>query len=401
MMTIFAVLLFVAVLPFLGAALYLGFLSVLALIPEPPAAHHGPARRRFVMLIPARDEERRLPRLLASIEALDYPRDLVSVLVIADNCTDGTAALARAWGAIVCERNDLERVGKGYAIDFGLRQIRDSYDALVVIDGDCTVSANLLTAFNRRLDAGDEAVQAYYTMSASGGSSTQAVRGLALALVHLVRPLGKRRIGASAGLKGSGMCFSRRVITDSGWQAFGLAEDIEQHNRLLRRGFRVGFARAAVVSGAAPDSLGDARGQHRRWEAGRLAAMRHDAISLLADGLRLRSMPRFDAGVELLIPPLSIVAAALTSLFIAGVLMNSALVWGSAAVGLASLAAYLLAGLWLQGLGWRTTFWSIAMIPGYACWKLAVYAQSIAARPVRWEQTRRTDADASAADASP
>lgn len=401
MMTVFAVLLFVAVLPFLGAALYLGCLSVLALIPEPAPAHHGPARRRFVLLIPARDEERRLPRLLTSIEALDYPRDLVSVLVVADNCTDGTAALARAWGAIVCERNDLERIGKGYAIDYGLRQIRDPYDALVVIDGDCSVSANLLNAFNLRLDAGDEVVQAYYTMAAAGGSSTQAVRGLALALVHLVRPLGKRRIGASAGLKGSGMCVSQRVVEEAGWQAFGLAEDIEQHNRLLRRGFRVGFARAAVVTGAAPDSLGDARGQHRRWEAGRLAAMRHDAIPLLADGLRLRSMPRVDAGIELIIPPLSIVGAALAALFVAGVLVNSALVWGSSVAGLASLAVYVLAGLSLQGLGWRRTFWSIAMIPGYACWKLAVYAQSIVAKPVRWEQTRRTDADASAADASP
>ena len=399
-MTIFALLLFVAVLPFLGAALYLAFLSLLALMPERERAIQQNTLRRFVVLIPARDEEQRLPRLLESIEALAYPRELVTVLVVADNCTDGTAALARASGALVCERSDPERVGKGYAIDFGLRQIRDAYDALILIDGDCRVSPNLLKAFNRRLDAGDEAVQAYYTMSASGGSSTQAVRGLALALVHLVRPLGKRRIGASAGLKGSGMCFSRRVIEEAGWQAFGLAEDIEQHNRLLRRGFRVGFAREAVVTGASPDSLADARGQHRRWEAGRLAAMRHDAIPLLADGLRLRSMPRFDAGVELLIPPLSIVAAALVTLFIAGVLMNSALVWGSAAVGLASLAVYLLAGLWLQGLGWRTTFWSIAMIPGYACWKLAVYAQSIAAKPMRWEQTRRTDADTRGVDAS-
>ena len=252
MMTIFAVLLFVAVLPFVIAALYLAGLSVLALIPERTRAPRASTRRRFVILIPARNEEQRLPLLLASIAALDYPRDLVSTIVVADTCTDGTATVARAAGVMVCERSNLQHVGKGYAIEFGLREIGDAYDALVLVDGDCSMSPNLLDAFNRRIDAGDEVVQAYYTMNAAGGSSTQAVRGLALALVHLVRPLGKRRIGASAGLKGSGMCFSRRVIAEAGWQAFGLAEDIEQHNRLLRLGFRVGFARDAVVTGASP-----------------------------------------------------------------------------------------------------------------------------------------------------
>lgn len=395
MMTILAVLLFVAVLPFVAAALYLAGLSVLALIPERRRPTHASTQRRFVILVPARDEESRLPLLLASITALEYPTDLVRTLVVADNCTDGTANIARAAGATVRERHNLEEVGKGYAIEHGLREIGDAYDALVLVDGDCSVSPNLLDAFNRRLDAGDEVVQAYYTMRTAGGSSTQAVRGLALALVHLVRPLGKRRVGASAGLKGSGMCFSRRVIAEAGWHAFGLAEDIEQHNRLLRMGLRVGFAHDAVVTGASPKTLGDARDQHRRWEAGRLAAMRSDAIPLLADGLRMRSMPRFDAGIELLVPPLSIVATALAAGFAAGLLVGSALVWGAALAGIASLVLYLLAGLWLQGLGWRTTLWSIATIPGYACWKLAVYAQSIAAKPMRWEQTRRTDADVS------
>lgn len=401
MSTLITFALFVIALPFVAAALYLALLALLALLPTRPSQRAARSLRRFVLLIPARNEASRLPALAASIRALNYPPRLVSVLIVADNCTDDTAEVARAVGFHVYERTDDTQIGKGYALAYGLAQITEPYDAVVFIDGDCTVSASMLQAFNQRLDGGAEAVQAYYTMRADGESSTQAARGLALALVHLVRPLGKQRVGASAGLKGSGMCLTKRVVDTLGWNAFGLAEDIEQHVRLLQLGVPVAFARDAVVVGAAPRSLSGAREQHRRWEAGRVAAARRMALPLLADGVRRRSLASIDAGIELLVPPLSILSAVLAVLFLAGVLLGSPVVAAAAGIGGAGLVVYVAAGFALQGLGWRRTLSALTSLPVFAAWKIGVYVQALIWKPRGWEATQRDEREPVAPSALP
>lgn len=383
------VVLVVVVAPFLASALYLAALALLAMLPR-RAYDAAPSRlRRFVILVPAHDEEQRLPALAASIRAIDYPAELSSVLVVADNCSDDTARVARDAGFEVCERVDATHVGKGYALACGLGRIAAPHDAVIFIDGDCVVSRNLLRVFNARLDRGDEAVQAHYTMETDGRSSTAAARGLALALVHLIRPRGKERIGASAGLKGSGMCLSRRVVDALGWQVFGLAEDIEQHVRLLRLGARVAFAPEAIVTGAAPRALAGARAQHRRWEAGRLAAARGMALPLLFEGFRRRSLACIDAAIELLVPPLSLLGAVLAGGLVVGVGFGFAALSVVSAVGISCIVVYVAAGMALQRRGWRAAVWGIVAMPVYATWKLGVYAQAIASKPRRWEATRR------------
>ncbi|MBF6599355.1 MAG: glycosyltransferase [Dehalococcoidia bacterium] len=383
------VVLLAALAPFVASALYLAALALLAMLPRRARPVPPSTVRRVVILVPAHDEAQRLPALAASIRALDYPAELYSALVVADNCRDDTARVARDAGFEVCERADAAHVGKGYALAYGLGRITAPHDAVVFVDGDCVVSRNLLRVFNARLDRGDEAVQAHYTMETDGASSTASVRGLALALVHLVRPRGKERIGASAGLKGSGMCLSRRVVDALGWQVFGLAEDIEQHVRLLRMGVRVAFAPEAVVTGAAPRALAGARAQHRRWEAGRLAAARAMALPLLFEGFRRRSPACIDAALELLVPPLSLLGAALAGGVVVGVVFGFAALVVASAVGIGCIGVYVAAGVALQRRGWRATACGIAAMPVYATWKLGVYAQAVVSKPRRWEATRR------------
>ncbi|HEX5478695.1 MAG TPA: glycosyltransferase family 2 protein, partial [Dehalococcoidia bacterium] len=239
-----------AAIPFVGGSLYLGLLSLIAMLPERrQVAHAGEPSRRFAFVVPARNEAPRIAALIESIRALDYPPQLVRALVVADNCGDDTAAVARAAGADVVERFDRDDIGKGYALAFGLAHVAPPYDAVVFVDGDCTVNTACLSAISLKLDEGAEAVQAYYVMAPERDSRAAAVRSLALTLVHYVRPLAKERLHASAGLKGSGMCFTRTLIEDIGWSATGLAEDVEQHVRLLRAGHRVAFAPGAVVTG--------------------------------------------------------------------------------------------------------------------------------------------------------
>ncbi|HEX5478162.1 MAG TPA: glycosyltransferase family 2 protein, partial [Dehalococcoidia bacterium] len=296
-------------------------------------------------------------------------------------------------GADVVERFDRDDIGKGYALAFGLAHVAPPYDAVVFVDGDCTVNTAFLSAISEKLEEGAEALQAYYAMAPERDSRAAAVHSLALTLVHYVRPLAKERLHASAGLKGSGMCFTRTVIDDIGWSATGLAEDVEQHVRLLRAAHRVAFAPGAVVTGAAPDTLADAGAQHRRWEAGRASAARHHGFRLLLEGLRTRSVARADAGIELLLPPLSVVVAGVLALAALGAIMRWPWLVAASAVSVVSLACYVVSGLWLQRLGARGTAQAVLSMPRYALWKLGLYASAVARPPAAWEPTRSAAED--------
>ena len=391
MLAIVAILLVVLLLPFVTASLYLAMLACLAMLPRRrrPGAGIDGQQRRFALLIPARNEERALPALLASIRALDYPADLVRVLVIADNCDDATAAVARANGVAVCERRDPDHPGKGHALAFGLTQLPGDHDAVVCIDGDCVVSANLLRAFNEHFNGGGRVLQAYYNMDTTGASSTQAVRNLALSLVHLVRPLGKSRFGGSAGLKGSGMCFRRDVIDDIGWNVFGLAEDIEEHLLLIRAGLRVDFVREATVLGEAPGDLSSAAGQHRRWEAGRLSAARAEALPLLAAGIRRGSIPMIDTAIELMIPPLSVLGIVIAIMLPIAAVLRSWPLLTLDIIGVGALSLYVGSGFIVARTPIAEVARSLIAAPRFALWKTWVYVQAIISKPAGWESTHR------------
>src|SRR5690606_19855381 len=120
---------------------------------------------RLAVLVPAHNEETHLPRLLESLRRNDYPQELYDVHVVADNCEDGTADVARGYGVHVHERRDAERIGKGYALEWLLQRVRESaaYDGYVFLDADCEVTPNFLSVIAQRLAEGQPALQAYYT----------------------------------------------------------------------------------------------------------------------------------------------------------------------------------------------------------------------------------------------
>ncbi len=381
--------LWVVLVPLAASSLYLAGLALLSLIPDRSRPANPATRTRFAVIVPAHNEESRLPALLASIRDVDYPSAALRVVVVADNCGDGTAAAARRGGVDVVERHDDTRVGKGYALEFGLKQVAHDFDAVVFLDADCSVTPNILQVFDGLIDRGEHVMQAYYTMTPSAESSTRALRELAMCLVHRLRPRAKSRFGGSAGIKGSGMCFTRGAIERVGWSSFGLAEDIEQHNRVLRAGMRVAFAGEATVTGAAPDSLHDASGQHARWEAGRATAARRDALPLLVSGIRRRSIAMIDAAVEMLVPPISVVAAGLIACVVTGFAFEATAATVVAAAGIGALALYVVCGAVVARMSVTDAFKSALAAPRYVAWKSAVYIRALVFAPGRWESTHR------------
>lgn len=381
--------------PFVTCALYLVTLTAFAVCSRPRIAKPAARMRTFSIVVPAHNEEATLPTLLESIAALHYAPGNVVVHVIADNCSDATAAVARAAGATVHERADSGHRGKGTAISWLMFHPAfrgEMSDAVVFLDADCVVSPNLLDAFNRRLDAGELVLQAYYDIRDGDRSPTLQLRQCAFALVHLLRPAAKMAFGGSAGLKGTGMCVERGLLKRLGWAASGLAEDVEQHLRLVYAGQVVSFVREARVSGEMPRDLARAHEQHRRWEAGRLHALRAYVPRLLARGVMLRSAAMLDAAFEQLVPPLSvlvaILAAGLASAVYFGLTMSSL----AALVALAAVAAYVAGGVWMLRPRPLALLQAAAVAPWYVVWKLATYARAIAtSRGARWLRTPRDE----------
>ncbi|MBF8293307.1 MAG: glycosyl transferase, partial [Steroidobacteraceae bacterium] len=162
MTTIANLILFVLALPATAVSLYLLILTLLS--HAPPVALRSSRRLRFDVIVPAHNEAAVIEGVVASLRKLDWPADGFRVLVIADNCSDSTAVLARAAGAEVLERRDTEHRGKGYALAYAFQasQAHGWAYAVVVVDADTEVSANLLEAFAARIENGAAVIQAHY-----------------------------------------------------------------------------------------------------------------------------------------------------------------------------------------------------------------------------------------------
>jgi 1,2-diacylglycerol 3-beta-glucosyltransferase len=356
---------------------------------RPPVSVARPARR-FAILVPAHDEEQVIGRLLESLERLRYLRELFSVYVVADNCSDRTADVARSHGAHVFERDDTSAPGKGQALRWLLDRLAGTpCGAFVVVDADSVVSPDFLQAVATRLDGGSRAVQGYYGVLNPNESWVAALRSLAFSLRHYTRPLGLATLRASAGLMGNGMAFAAGLREVKEWDAFGVTEDLELHLKLVESGNPVAFAPEASVLSEMPVSLGQAGSQNTRWERGRLALVRRHAPRLLISGLTKRDWPRLNAALELMIPPQS-VQLLLTALTIAISLplgLKAPLALGCVTIALQ--AAYVIGGLLRAGV--RPRLWlALAYAPFYALWKGQLYLRALLARqPLPWVRTAR------------
>lgn len=335
-----------------------------------------PQRIRFAMLIPAHNEEGILCTLLESLAKLDYPKECYSVYVVADNCTDRTAEIARSTGwAHVYERFDESRRGKGFALSWALQQLEGEqlgYDACVILDADSLVDHAFLRAMERELAGGAQALQADNGVLNSADSPSTALRWIALALVNYVRPLGRNGLGCSSTLTGNGMCLRRSLLQRCPWESFGLAEDYHYYLMLLEHGEHVRYVPEAVVRSQMPTTFAQMRMQDIRWESSAGGQpLWQVATRLLAAGLKYHDRAPLEGIVELFTPPLSLLvgwsglelAAALCLGWLPGLLASLAL--------LAALMGYICSPLYLLKPP-RSIYLSLVYAPGFIAWKLWV-----------------------------
>lgn len=379
--------------PALLASSYLFLLTIMSRRSPPPAP--GTSLLRFDVIVPAHDEEVGIARTVRSLLALEWPRGRFRVVVVADNCRDGTATAAATAGAAVLVRNDPEHKGKGFALDLAFGQALTSglADAVVVVDADSTVSPNLLAAFAARLARGAHAIQASYGVRNRDASWRTRLMAIAFATFGDVRAIGRERLGLSVGLHGNGMCFSIEALRRIGYRAFSVVEDLEHALHLGEAGIRVHFAPEACVMGEMAAGGPAARSQRVRWEGGRRAMARAHALPLLGRALRTRDPVLLDLAIDLLVPPLGRVVAFMVA-SVAGI--AGAVLWGAAGamalvpwlLAAAFVAAHVLRGVQLSGLGVRGLA-ALAWVPVYLLWKGYLSATGAAGPPREWVRTTR------------
>jgi cellulose synthase/poly-beta-1,6-N-acetylglucosamine synthase-like glycosyltransferase len=373
-------------------SLYLAVLAGVTLVPRPMRPREDALRTfRFAILVPAHDEELRVGRTTASLLRLDYPQDRFTVHVLADNCHDTTAAVARRHGACVHERNDARRSGKGAALNW-LRHEVDAevlaIDAFVLVDADSELSPDFLWAMADHLAAGAEVAQAVHLAEPDDHPLVQ-IRELAFRLTCHLRPLANTILGGSSGLHGTGMCFAAPVFRRYVWSESSVVEDGELSLRLIRDGHSIALATDATVRQPVPGTFRQARSQAIRWERGRFDHT-SEVFGLLRRGIARRDRNALLFALGALIPPYTVLAAgALLALGVGAALGSQALVF----FGLASLLClllYVLRGAALGRLGPATLLRIMVWAPPYIAWKLwvLVLAASGAGRG-DWIRTHR------------
>ncbi|MCS7233406.1 MAG: glycosyltransferase family 2 protein [Synergistetes bacterium] len=225
---------------------------------------------RFVILIPAHNEEKVVGKLISNLRELDYPKELYKIVVIADNCTDNTAKVAREAGAMVWERTDSKRRGKQYALDWAFRKLlkRKEFDAVCVFDADNLVSLNFLKKVNERMLSGEKVLQCYLDTKNPFDSWITKAYALGYWISNRVFQFARWRTGLSAVLGGTGFAISMDLIKKYALGLSSLTEDLELTMRLNLAGIKVGWIHDAKVYDEKPLTFKESWNQRLRWMRG-------------------------------------------------------------------------------------------------------------------------------------
>jgi cellulose synthase/poly-beta-1,6-N-acetylglucosamine synthase-like glycosyltransferase len=271
----------------------------------------------FAIIIPAHNEEQNISTTLRSCAGLDYPKDKYKIFVIADNCSDRTAEIAKDNGATCLKRYDEKKKGKGFALEWGFRQIlAERHDALVVLDADCQLDNHALRIFDHYLMKGEKVLQANDCASNPDSNAMSYAVAVGNVIENRLFYSPKSRLGLAVLLRGTGMVFRRDVLEQHPWQAHSIVEDVEYTLRLISSGIIVSFINEVKVVSEFPGKKDQLQAQRMRW-ARNLGFSRTQVLKLIWEGIVRGRALLIDAGWTLLVLSRPLV---LLELFIAVIL---------------------------------------------------------------------------------
>jgi cellulose synthase/poly-beta-1,6-N-acetylglucosamine synthase-like glycosyltransferase len=267
---------------------------------------------KFALIIPAHNEEPVIERTVSNLLKMKYQRSLFDIVVIADNCEDQTASVARESGAICVERNNEPAGRKGFAISWYLENVLpddQSYEALIIIDADSQPLPDFLRLMSNRLRAGGAVLQGKHVISNPEDSIFTRMADIDMRINNRLRNQARTNMGLSCRLMGDAMCFERTVLEKYPWGAHSLVEDREYGIQLIGRGIRIEYVREAMSLGQAASGWSRAKSQRMRWTGGVQSLRRRFVKNLIVSGIRDRNLSAIDQAIELILPPFSILTA--------------------------------------------------------------------------------------------
>ena len=252
---------------------------------------------RFMAIIPAHNEATVVANLIESLKDQDYPKDKYDIYVIADNCTDNTAEIARNAGAIVYERFDEEKKTKGFALQWFLAQKIEEdapYDAFCVFDADNVADKNFLKAMNKKLCQGENVVQGYRDIKNPTDNWITAGYAIFYWMMNRFYHLARYNLGLSPLLNGTGFMVRFDIIKPTGWDTKTLTEDIEFSLKNIIEGRKLGWATDAIVYDEQPTSFRQSWSQRERWTVGHIQCMKEYTGLLAAAVKEKKTLMNFD-----------------------------------------------------------------------------------------------------------
>jgi cellulose synthase/poly-beta-1,6-N-acetylglucosamine synthase-like glycosyltransferase len=384
-----------ALLTIIPAAVLLA--QVIFSVAEHTPVHGTPQqdRPRVAVLIPAHNEEDVIAQTLSTVKLQLGAND--RLVVVADNCSDNTAAIARELNVEVIERHNPDRRGKSYALDFGINSLRGkmSPQVVVVVDADCRPADGCIQIISQLCSETGRPIQAVYLMEHPHGEMGifSGLTTFAWKIKNFVRPVGWHRLGFPCQLTGSGMALPWSVIDDVELASGDLAEDLRLGVELSLRGHPPLFCPDALVTSRFPDDADAGRSQRTRWEHGYLASMVRFIPALLSEIVRQKSVPLLGILLNLCVPPLALLLLAIIGgdtlcyLFFVATLhiaplaiISTSLVMTTASV----LLAWSYHGRDIVSLS------QLALAPAYALSKIPLYVAFLINREREWVKTKRS-----------
>ena len=367
---------------------------LLAWLPARSLPSAKSSRPRVAVLVPAHNESSVIVATLKTIgpQLLEGDR----LLVVADNCSDDTASLARAAGAEVVERSNDRQRGKGYALDFGVRHLASAApDVIIIVDADCQISDGFVERLATCCIDSGRPTQSLNLMRAPAGSGLKVqIAEFAWCVKNRVRPRGWARLGLPCQLMGTGMAFAWRDLPLIDLASGHIVEDLKMGLDFCRSGKPPLFCPDALVTSYFPRSEEGLTTQRTRWEHGHLGVILGDTPKLLVESMAKGNGNLLAMTLDLLVPPLALLTLALVAalglswlVFLLAGILAPALI---ATTGALLLAATILLA-WSQFGREIISFSALMYAPFYAVKKIPLYIGFLLKRQVEWVRSKRDD----------
>ena len=344
------------------------------------------------ILIPAHNESTGITQTLLSIQKQLNAN--IKVLVVADNCNDDTAEVARSHQVEVIERFHESKRGKGFALDFGIQHLaKNPPEIVLILDADCVLGENAIAILVDEAIRYQRPAQGLYLMNAKSDSPLKIkIAAFAWAVKNWARPLGFHRLGLACHLYGSGMAFPWGVISQVNLASGHIVEDMKLGVDLAKLNLAPRFCPSALITSDFPSSEEGIKTQRTRWEHGHLGMILKEGIPLIVQGIKHANKNMLAIALDMCLPPLALLVLIIGALSLVGGLLILAtqhlFPWGLIFFDLLLVAVAVILAWYKFGRN-LVKFSELMTVPFYVLSKIPLYIKFVFKRQSEWVRSKR------------